>query len=78
MNDLEKMVMEEISTLDEMRLIDVLGFIRFIKAEKRSKGHALIEGWLDQARKSVHQRSEELGITPAAIERQLQERRKRE
>ena len=33
MNDLEKIIIEEISTLEDMRLIDVIGFIRYLKAE---------------------------------------------
>ena len=48
MNDLEKMIMEEISTLDELRLIDILGFIRYLKAEKPIKQDWIV-GWFDNA-----------------------------
>lgn len=69
MNDLEKMIMNEISTMDEMRLIDVLGFIRYLKAEKPVKAKWL-EEWFDQALKSIHERAEELELTPAQIKEQ--------
>lgn len=46
MNSLEKMIMEEISSLDELRLIDVLGFIRFLK-EGKSKKPKQIEEWFE-------------------------------
>jgi hypothetical protein len=71
MNDLEKLIMEEISTLDEMRLIDVLGFIRLIKTQKRTKQHKWIEDWLEQSRKSVRRNKAELRLTPADLEQQV-------
>ncbi len=78
MNDLEKMIMKEISSLDEMRLIDVLGFIRFMKMEKRSsKRTQWIEEWFEQALKSIHKRKAELGITPEDIELQIRKARER-
>lgn len=69
MNDLEKMIMDEISTMDDMRLIDVLGFIRFLKAEKPVKSK-WIDEWFKQALKSIHERTEELELTPAQISKQ--------
>lgn len=33
MNSLEEMIMEEIATLPYMQLIDVLGFIRYLKSQ---------------------------------------------
>lgn len=54
MNDLEKMIMEEISTLDELRLIDVLGFIRFLK-EGKSKNPKQIEEWFEETAKTIRE-----------------------
>ncbi len=66
MNDLEKMIVEEISTLNEMRLIDVLGFIRYLKAEKPVK-QKWVEEWFEHALKSIHERSEEFQVAPEQI-----------
>ena len=70
MNDLEKIIIEEVSTLDDMRLIDVIGFIRYLKAEKPIR-QEWIAGWYESAIKSMHEREEELRITPAELEKQL-------
>ena len=70
MNNLEKMIMEEISTLEELRLIDVLGFIRYLKAGKSSKPQ-WIEGWFEEAAKHVREQEAELNITPPQIESQI-------
>lgn len=70
MSNLEKMIMEEISTLEELRLIDVLGFIRYLKAGKSSKPQ-WIESWFEEAAKSVRERAGELKITPDEIESQI-------
>ncbi|MCQ3937147.1 MAG: hypothetical protein DPW18_08885 [Chloroflexi bacterium] len=75
MNDLEKMIMQEISTLNEMRLIDVLGFIRYLKEQKPVK-QEWVEKWFEQALKSVHSREKELRITPADIQAQIKKNRK--
>lgn len=74
MKDLEQMILEEISSFDDMRLIDVLAFIRYLKAEKPIK-QEWIAGWFEQSIKSMHEREEELQVTPAAIKEQLQKRR---
>lgn len=70
MNDLERMIMREISTLDEMRLIDVLGFIRFIKKEMPGRSE-WIEGWFEQSLKDIYNRKDELQITPADIQEHI-------
>ena len=70
MNDLENIILEEISTLDDMRLIDVIGFIRYLKAEKPIQ-QEWIAGWYETAIKSIHEREEELGLKPADLEKQL-------
>jgi hypothetical protein len=70
MSNLEKIIMEEISTLEELRLIDVLGFIRYLK-EGKSKKPQWIEEWFDEAAKSVRERAGELKITPTDIESQI-------
>jgi hypothetical protein len=75
MSNLEKMILEEISTLEELRLIDVLGFIRYLKAEKSNKPQ-WIEGWFEEVAKSVRERAEELKITPAEIESQIKRQNK--
>ena len=54
MNDLEKIILEEISTLDELRLIDVIGFIRYLKEEKPVK-QEWITGWYESALQSIHE-----------------------
>lgn len=69
MNDLEKIIMEEISSLDEMRLIDVIGFIRYLKAEKPVR-QEWITSWYESALESIHDRQEELNITPTDIDKQ--------
>lgn len=70
MNSLEEMIMQELSTLPDMRLIDVLGFIRYIKSEKPEKPK-WIEEWFESALRSVHLREGELKITQADIEAQI-------
>jgi hypothetical protein len=57
MSDLEKIIMEEISSLEEMRLIDVIGFIRYLKAEKPIR-QEWITGWYESALQSIHDREE--------------------
>ena len=73
MNDLEQMILEEISSFDDMRLIDVLAFIRYLKAEKPVK-QEWIAGWFEHSIQSMHERAEELQVTPAAIKEQLKKR----
>ncbi len=74
MNSLEEMIMQEISTLPEMRLIDVLGFIRYIKSEKSEKP-IWIEEWFETVLQTVHRREAELNITKADIEAQIKKMR---
>lgn len=50
MSDLEKMIVEEISTLDELRLINVLGFTRFLQ-DGKSKNQKQIEKWFEEWQK---------------------------
>lgn len=70
MNSLEEMIMQEISTLPEIRLIDVLGFIRYLKLEK-TETKEWIEEWFESALKSAHRREAELKITEADIAAQI-------
>lgn len=74
MNDLEKIIMEEISSMEDMRLIDVIGFIRYLKAEKPIR-QEWIAGWYETAIKSIHERENELKISPEDIEKQLKKQR---
>ena len=69
MNDLEKIIMEETSSLEEMRLIDVIGFIRYLKAEKPVK-QEWIASWYESALESIHDREKELKLTPLDLENQ--------
>lgn len=74
MNDLENIIMEEISTMEEMRLIDVIGFIRYLKAEKPVR-QEWIANWYESALESIHNREEELQITPGDIAEQKKKKR---
>ena len=71
MNSLQKIILQETESLDDMRLIDVLGFIRYLKAEKPAKPKG-IEKWLEEAAKSVRERAVELEITPEQIQSQIE------
>ena len=73
MNDLEKIIIEEISTLEDMRLIDVIGFIRYLKAEKPIR-QEWITSWYESAIQSIHQREEELRISPKELQKQLRKK----
>ncbi len=75
MNSLEEMIMEEISTLPEMQLIDVLGFIRYLKSDARGN-HELIEKWFEGAQKSIHARKAELKLTEEDLAAQIQKKHK--
>lgn len=59
MSDLEKMIIEEISSLDELRLIDVLGFIRFLK-DGKSKNPKQIEKWFEETAQTIREQAQEL------------------
>jgi hypothetical protein len=74
MNDLENIIMEEISSLEEMRLIDVIGFIRYLKAEKPVR-QDWIANWYESALESIHDREQELNLTSADIEEQRKNKR---
>ena len=72
MRYLQKIIVEEISSLDEdMRLIDVIGFIRYLKAEKPIK-QEWIANWYESAIASIHEREDELKITPEDIKMQVE------
>lgn len=75
MSDLEKMIMDEIESLTEMRQIDVLGFIRYLKMEKPVRQQWITE-WFEHALVSIHRRADELQITPADIRAQTVRRHK--
>ncbi|MBI5825303.1 MAG: hypothetical protein HZB18_14840 [Chloroflexi bacterium] len=67
MNSLEAIIMEEISTLPDIRLIDVIGFIRYLKSEKPEKPQ-WIEEWFESALQSVRARQVELKTAQIDIE----------
>lgn len=66
MNDLEKIIMDEISSLDEMRLIDVIGFIRYLKGHRPVK-QELVTKWFEGALEEIRERKGEYGVTPASV-----------
>jgi hypothetical protein len=70
MNELEKMIMKEISTLNEMRLIDVLGFIRYLKMGK-TKNHVWIEGWFEDVLKAIRKQEADFHITPEEVQKEI-------
>ena len=74
MSDLEKIIMEEISSLEELRLIDVIGFIRYLKAEKPIRQEH-IAGWYENVIQSMHEREQELKITQKDIQEQAKRKR---
>lgn len=68
MNELEKMIMKEISTLNEMRLIDVLGFIRYLKMGK-TKNHEWIEGWFEDVLNAIRKHEGGFHTTPEEVQK---------
>lgn len=69
MNDLEKIIMEEISSLEEMRLFDVIGFIRYLKAEKPVR-QEWITNWYESALEAIHDKEKGLPLTSTDNEEQ--------
>ena len=61
MKDLEKIILEELSTLDDMRLIDVIGFIRYLKADKPLK-QEWITDWYESALQTMRDQNDEMSI----------------
>lgn len=53
-HSLEKTIMEEISTLDEMRLLDVIAFIRYLKGGRPGKQKE-IAGWFESVLSEIRE-----------------------
>jgi hypothetical protein len=70
MKDLERIILEDIATLDDMRLIEVIGFIRYLKMEKPVRQEWIAE-WYESALKTMREREKELHITPEDIREQI-------
>ena len=66
MTNLEQTIMQEISTLPETRLPDVLAFIRFLKISI-PREQKEIEEDIDKALKSIRARAAEMNITDEDI-----------
>lgn len=66
MTTLEQTIMQEISTLPETRLPDVLAFIRFLKISIPREQREIEENF-DKALKSIRARAAELNITDEDI-----------
>jgi hypothetical protein len=75
MNSLEKIIMEEISSLPELRLMDVLGFIRYLKTEGRG-APVEIEAWFEQALKTIRTHDQELHVAEEALDAEVRARKK--
>jgi hypothetical protein len=70
MTELEQTIMNEISTLPETRLPDVLAFIRYLKLSI-PKEQKEIEERFDEALKSIRARAKEMNITDEDIEAEI-------
>ena len=70
MTDLEQTIMTEISTLTEIRLPDVLAFIRYLKLNIPKEQKELEERF-DEALKSIRAHARELNITDEDIEAEM-------
>jgi len=66
MTNLEQTIMQEISTLPETRLPDVLAFIRFLKISI-PREQKEIEEKFDKALKSIRARAAEMNLTDEDI-----------
>lgn len=66
MTNLEQTIMQEISTLPETRLPDVLAFIRFLKISIPREQKEIEENF-DKALKSIRARAAEMNITDEDI-----------
>jgi len=66
MNTLEQTIIQEMSTLPETRLPDVLAFIRFLKISIPREQKEIEENF-DKALKSIRARAAELNITDEDI-----------
>ncbi|HRQ24619.1 MAG TPA: hypothetical protein PLF42_14430 [Anaerolineales bacterium] len=72
MNELEKMIVKEISNLDTMRLIDVIGFIRYLKrGRSNNHNHRWIEEWFEDVLAVIRKRRETQGVTPEELEKHI-------
>ena len=70
MTNLEQTIMQEISTLSETRLPDVLAFIRYLKLSI-PKDQKEIEERFDKALKSTRARAKEMKVTQEDIEAEI-------
>ncbi|MCI0552122.1 MAG: hypothetical protein L0287_14320 [Anaerolineae bacterium] len=70
MTNLEQTIMQEISTLPETRLPDVLAFIRYLKLSIPGDQKE-IEERFDKALKSIRARAKEMNITDEDIEAEI-------
>lgn len=71
-NELEKMIVKEISNLDTMRLIDVIGFIRYLKrGRSNNHNHRWIEEWFGDVLAVIRKRRETQGVTPEELEKHI-------
>jgi hypothetical protein len=66
MTNLEQTIMQEISTLPETRLPDVLAFIRFLKISIPREQKEVEENF-DKALKSIRARAAEMNLTDEDI-----------
>jgi hypothetical protein len=70
MTNLEKTIIEEISTLPEARRADVLTFIRYLKLSIPS-GRKELEERFDKSLKSIRARAKKMNITQEDIDAEV-------
>ena len=52
MRELEKIILEEIESFDEMRLLDIIAFIRYLKGHRPPKQKQITD-WFEQTLKEI-------------------------
>lgn len=70
MTDIEKQIMLEISTLPEMRQVDVLAFVRYLKLSIPREQYE-VEERFEEAIKAIRARAKEMNITEADIDAEI-------
>lgn len=75
MRDLEKIIMEEIASFDEMRLLDIIAFIRYLKGHRPPK-QKQISDWFEQTLKEINELKDDAKDKPAGSNIKTQRRGK--
>jgi|GEM_PF-6037050 len=75
MRDLEKIIMEEIESFDEMRLLDIIAFIRYLKGHRPPRQKQVTD-WFEQTLREINQQKDESKDKPAGLNIKTQRRGK--